>query len=248
MVRGSILENGLNVLKLWKYHSSYFHKILSVKVETIFREIKEKCQKLFKSKFSHRKIFKNWFWSYLQLKNECSETWKWHFPLFCKYLNDEVETVFWESEEKFLHKLYFLRNVLENTFQLHFGHSNVLNVLNVSIWISNWSYSSYSITIIRNQLRYLLWAVPQFNLMFLFISYFKLFVTLGSSSQLYLLSKWSQNCLSWLEKISRVDKFLCFSLPKNRKTTIVNAKIISLICIANKAIGASVFGESYLLK
>ena len=170
------------------------------------------------------------------------------FWLFCKYLNDEVETIFWESEEKFLHKLYFLRNVLENTFQLHFGHSNVLNVLNVSIWISNWSYSSYSITIIRNQLRYLLWAVPQFNLMFLFISYFKLFVTLGSSSQLYLLSKWPQNCLSWLEKISRVDKFLCFSLLKNRKTTIVNAKIISLICIANKAIGASVFGESYLLK
>ena len=35
------------------------------------------------------------FWSNLELK-----VWKGHFSVFCKFLSDEVETIFWESEAK----------------------------------------------------------------------------------------------------------------------------------------------------
>lgn len=36
-------------------------------------EGEKKCQKLFKSKISHRKLFKNWFWRYFEVKSKCSK-------------------------------------------------------------------------------------------------------------------------------------------------------------------------------
>ena len=81
LVIGSFLENGFeatlssktNVLSVWKEHFSVFCKFLSDEVETIFWESEAKCSKLFRSKFGHRKLLRKWFWSYLELKNECSE-------------------------------------------------------------------------------------------------------------------------------------------------------------------------------
>ena len=51
----------------------------------------------------------------------------------------------------------------------------------------------------------------------LFISILKLLVIFVSSSQSYLLTKWLNSCLSWLEKISRIPKLMIF-----------NSKIITL--------------------
>ena len=51
----------------------FFNKFLSDKVETVLWESEEKRSKLFKSKFGQRKLLVKSFWSYLELKSECSE-------------------------------------------------------------------------------------------------------------------------------------------------------------------------------
>ena len=90
LVIASFLENGFeatlssktNFLSIWKEHFSVLCKFLSGEVETIFWESEAKRLKLFQSKFGHRKLLKKWFWSYLELKNECSEHWKRAFSNF----------------------------------------------------------------------------------------------------------------------------------------------------------------------
>ena len=67
------LSSKTNLLSVWKKHFSVFCKFLSDEVETIFRESEAKWSKLFKSKFACRKLLRKYFWSYLELKNECSE-------------------------------------------------------------------------------------------------------------------------------------------------------------------------------
>ena len=84
-------------------------------VETVFWESEAKRSKLFKSKFSHRKLLRKCFQSYLEVKSECSERLKKIFFSFCKFLSDEVETFFWESEVK--------RSKL---FKSKFGHRKLL--------------------------------------------------------------------------------------------------------------------------
>ena len=81
MVIGSFLVNGFeatlswkaNVVSVWKEHFSVFCKYLGDEVETILWESEAKRQRLFKSKYGHRKLLRKWFWSYLQLKSEYSE-------------------------------------------------------------------------------------------------------------------------------------------------------------------------------
>ena len=108
---GAALSSKMNVLSVWKKHFLVFCKFLSDEVETIFRESEAKLSKLFKSKFGHRKFVRKWFWSYLELKNEyVLSVWKKHFLVFCKFLSDEGETIFTESEAK-LWKLYKLKFV-----------------------------------------------------------------------------------------------------------------------------------------
>ena len=76
----SFLENGFevtlssktNVLRIWKRHFSVLCKFFSDKVENVTWESEGKRSKLFKSTFGHRKFLGKWFWSYLELKNECS--------------------------------------------------------------------------------------------------------------------------------------------------------------------------------
>ena len=50
-----------------------------------------KHSNLFKSKFGHTKLFRKCFWSYLEIKNECSEFLKMVFSLFCKFLSEELQ-------------------------------------------------------------------------------------------------------------------------------------------------------------
>ena len=105
LVLGSLLENGFeatlssktNVASVWKGHFSVFCKFLSNEVETIFWESKAKLSKLFKSKFGHRKLLRKWFWSYLELKNECSERLKRAFFSFLQIFE-------WRSWNRFLGK------------------------------------------------------------------------------------------------------------------------------------------------
>ena len=81
LVIGSFLENGFeatltsksNVLSVWKEHFSVFCKFLSDVVETVSWESKTEPSRSFKLKVGHRRFFRKWFWSYLELKNEWSE-------------------------------------------------------------------------------------------------------------------------------------------------------------------------------
>ena len=93
-------------------------------------------------------FLENGFEATLSSKTNAVSVWKKHFLDFCKFLSDEVETVFWESEavpSRPPSKLV-IGNFLENVFQSLFDHSrrsllDFLNILNVSIWIFNWSYN-----------------------------------------------------------------------------------------------------------
>ena len=75
------LENGLqatlssrmNILSVLKEHVSVFCKFLSGEVETVFWESDTKLCRPSKFKTGHRNLFRKWFWSNLQIKNEYSE-------------------------------------------------------------------------------------------------------------------------------------------------------------------------------
>ena len=105
LVIGTFLENGFkatlssktNVFSVWKGHFSVFCQFLSGEVETIFWESETKHSKLFKSKNSHKKLLRKWFWSYVQLKNEYSEHMKRAFFSF-------FEIFEWRSWNRFLGK------------------------------------------------------------------------------------------------------------------------------------------------
>ena len=63
-------------VRTWTFENDivqFFFKFLNDEVETIYWTSEPKRSKLFKSKFGHRKLFRNLFWSYLKVKNECSQ-------------------------------------------------------------------------------------------------------------------------------------------------------------------------------
>ena len=111
-----------------------FAKFLSDEVETIFSKSKAKRSKLFKEQFGHSKLLRKWFWSYLELKNECSEHLK---KTFCKFLQN-----FWvtklkpfsrkvrQSVQSYLKNNLVIASFLENGFEASL--SSKTNVL--SIW------------------------------------------------------------------------------------------------------------------
>ena len=71
----SILENCFevalrletNVLSVWKWHFSLFTKFWIDKVEVVFCKSQTKSSKLLQAKAEHRKHFRKWFWSYLDM-------------------------------------------------------------------------------------------------------------------------------------------------------------------------------------
>ena len=123
MVIGSFLENGieatlsskLNVPSISKGHFSVFWKFLHDEVETVFWESEEKHQKLFKSKFGIGSFLENGFEGSLSSRTDIVGVWELHFLVFCKFLIDEVKTIFWESEAK-----------CWNLFKSKFGQGNLL--------------------------------------------------------------------------------------------------------------------------
>ena len=102
LVIGSFLENGFkatlssktSVLSVCKGHFSDFCTFLSDEVETVFWESKADPSKLFKFKVGHRKLLENCF------EPNVPSVWKWYFSVFWKFLSDEVETVYWEKEDR----------------------------------------------------------------------------------------------------------------------------------------------------
>ena len=122
LIIGRLLENGFeatlrskrNVVSIWKGQFSVFSKVFSDKIQSIFCVSELKRSKPFKSKCGQRKLHRNRFWSYFELKNECSKHLKKSFFGFLLILSDEVEVIFSKSEGKHL-----------KLFESKFGHRKV---------------------------------------------------------------------------------------------------------------------------
>ena len=129
----------------WKIAFFTFLQILSEDIENVSWEIEEKRSKLFEYKIGHKKHFRKWFWSYLEIKNECSEPVKMTISIF-------LQSFEWRSWKRFLekrgnilgnfsHKVFFDSSILENGSQLLFGllrqylqgFLNISNILNVPL-------------------------------------------------------------------------------------------------------------------
>ena len=123
LVIGSFLENGseatlsskTNVLSVWKGHFSDFFKFSSEEVETISKESEKRHQKLFESKFGYRKLIRKLFWSYLELKNECSARFKIAFFSFLQVLINGEETTYWKSKA-----------MCQKMFEIKVGHRKLV--------------------------------------------------------------------------------------------------------------------------
>ena len=82
----------------WAFQNSIFLvfcKFFIDEFQTIIRENEARHQKLFKSKFGHRNLPREWFWSFFQLKNEYCGRFKialFRFFGFCKVLIHEGGT------------------------------------------------------------------------------------------------------------------------------------------------------------
>ena len=108
LVIGSFLENGfqatlsskMNILSVWKEHVCVFRNFLIDEVETMFWESETEPSRPSKFKVGRRKLFRIWFWSDLEVKNEWSEHLEREIFSFLQIFSDEVETIFWESEAK----------------------------------------------------------------------------------------------------------------------------------------------------
>ena len=134
----STLSSNPNALSVWKANFLLFCKFLSDEVETIFWESDAKRSKRFKSKFGSMKLLTKWFWSNLQLKNECSEYLKRTFFLFffffcfaniwvtkLKPFSGEVR----QSIQDYLNQNLVIGSFLENGFEA--TCSLKMNVLSV---------------------------------------------------------------------------------------------------------------------
>ena len=86
--------------------------------------------------------------SVLTQKTNVMNLWKWHFSLFCKFLSNEVETLFWNSEVKpsklfksnIGHRKNF-RNGLETTLR---WKTNVLRVQKWLFFLANLKWRSWN--------------------------------------------------------------------------------------------------------
>ena len=103
-----------------------------------FWESEAKRSKLFTSKFGQRKLLQKWYWSYFSSKANVLSFWKEYLSVCCKFLSEEVETIFGkvtQSVQKSLNQNLVIASFLENSFEnIYRSKANVL-----SVWIEFFS-------------------------------------------------------------------------------------------------------------
>ena len=117
----------MNALNLWKWHFLVCRKFSSDEVQTASWESNGKCQKLFKSKFRHMKLLRKWFWSYLELKNECSERLKRiFFNFFANFWVTKLKSFSGKSRQSFQVQLNS-KLVTESFLEIGFSNLEIKN-------------------------------------------------------------------------------------------------------------------------
>ena len=145
---GATLSSRTNILSVWKGHFSVFIKFLNEEVEILFWESEAKRSKLFKSTFGQRTLLRKWFWSYLELKNECSERFKRAFLGFLQNFCVTKLKLFFEkvrqSVQNYLNQNLVIGSFLENDFEATLSwKTNLLSVWKgyifffESFWVTN---------------------------------------------------------------------------------------------------------------
>ena len=110
---GSFLENGIgatlssktNILGIWKGHFSVFANFWVTKLKPFSGKVRQSMQNYLNQNLVIGSFLENGFEATLSSKTNVLSVWKGHFSVFYKFLSDEIETVFWESETM-LRKLF----------------------------------------------------------------------------------------------------------------------------------------------
>ena len=89
------------VLRLQLVQKQVFWVFLWVTKQKPFSgKVRQSVQNCLNSRLVIKSSLENGFEATLKSKTNVLRVWKWHFSLFCKFLSDNVKTVFWKSEGK----------------------------------------------------------------------------------------------------------------------------------------------------
>ena len=109
LVKESLQENGLeatlswktNILSVWKEHFPVFFANFGLtNLESFLGKVKQSVQNFLNYNLVRGSFLEKGFEGTLISKTNVLSIQKEHFLLFCKFLSDEVENNFWESETK----------------------------------------------------------------------------------------------------------------------------------------------------
>ena len=136
-------------LVLWVFEKrifQFFANFWVSKLKRFFWENEGKRSRQYKSKFGHRSFLENGFKSTLTSNENVLSIWKEHFLVFCKFLSNEVQTIFWESEGKHL-------TLFKSKLSQSWAQKRVLWVFEKGIfqffedfWVTKWRQFSGKLT------------------------------------------------------------------------------------------------------
>ena len=95
--------------------SQFFADFWVMKLKPFYGKVKQSIQSYLNQNLVIGSFLENGFEATLSWKTNVVSVWKEHFSVFCKFLSDEVETIFWESEAK-----------CSKLFKSIFGHRKLL--------------------------------------------------------------------------------------------------------------------------
>ena len=113
LVIGSFLENGFEApwaqkRMFWSFKKSIFQILGNfwvTKLKPFSGKVRQSVQSYLNQNLFRGSFLENSFEATLSSKPNVLSVWKEYFSVFCKYLSDEVETIFWEGEAM-LQKLF----------------------------------------------------------------------------------------------------------------------------------------------
>ena len=87
----------------WAFEKGLFHFFANFKVtklKSFSGKVRQSVENYLNENMDIGSFLENGFEATLSSETNVLSVWKGHFSVFCKFLSDEVETIFWESEAK----------------------------------------------------------------------------------------------------------------------------------------------------
>ena len=99
----------------WAFEKGIFFADFRVtKLQPFSGKVRQRVQNYLNENLVIRSVLENGFEATKSSKANVLSVWKIHFSDFCRFLSDEVEFIFWETEVK-----------RSNLFKLIFGHKDL---------------------------------------------------------------------------------------------------------------------------